>query len=336
MSYDPRSGSRFSSQVPAGTRLNGIFEIDAPIGAGGMGEIYKGHNIQTGDALAIKVIRSEMAENEAALALFRKEASILHNLSHDAIVRYYVFSIDPDLRRPYLAMEFVDGLPLSEILHKGPLKFEAVRALRQRLAAGLQAAHSLGVVHRDVSPDNVILPGGDVNRAKIIDFGIARSAQLGGATVIGGGFAGKYNYVSPEQLGLYGGEVTGKSDIYSLALVLAEALTGRPIDMQGSQAEVVEKRRRVPDLSGIDARIRPLLESMLQPRPQDRPDSMAAIAAWQESSKTARHGTAARPREAGSGRGWRPWLMGVGALGVVAVAGRRFPTSSASGPAARR
>ena len=115
--------------------------------------------------------------------------------------------------------------------------------------------------------------------------------------------------------------MTGKSDIYSLALVLAEALTGRPIDMQGSQAEVVEKRRRVPDLSGIDARIRPLLESMLQPRPQDRPDSMAAIAAWQESSKTARHGTAARPREAGSGRGWRPWLMGVGALGIVAVAG---------------
>ena len=102
--------------------------------------------------------------------------------------------------------------------------------------------------------------------------------------------------------------------------MLAEALTGRPIDMEGSQAEVVEKRRRVPDLSGIDARIRPLLESMLQPRPQDRPDSMAAIAAWQESSKTARHGTAARPREAGSGRGWRPWLMGVGALGVVAVA----------------
>ena len=84
---------------------------------------------------------------------------------------------------------------------------------------------------------------------------------------------------------------------------------------------MVEKRRRVPDLSGIDPRIRPFLESMLQPRPQDRPDSMAAIAAWQESSKVTRHGTAARPGEARSGGGWRPWLMGVGALGIVAVAG---------------
>jgi serine/threonine-protein kinase len=133
-------------------------------------------------------------------------------------------------------MEFVDGLPLSEVLEKGPLSYEAVRSLQRRLAAGLQAAHELGVVHRDISPDNIILPGGDVTRAKIIDFGIARSATLGGATIIGGGFAGKYNYVSPEQLGLSGGDVTGKSDIYSMGLVLAEALTGRPIDMGGSQS----------------------------------------------------------------------------------------------------
>ena len=138
----------------------------------------------------------------------------------------------------------------------------------------------MAVVHRDISPDNIILPGGDVERAKIIDFGIARSTEIGGGTIIGGGFAGKYNYVSPEQLGLYGGDVTARSDIYSLGLVLAEALTGHPIDMGGSQAQIVEKRRSVPDLSRVDQRMRPLLEKMLQPEPNARPSTMAAVAAW--------------------------------------------------------
>jgi serine/threonine-protein kinase len=264
-----------------GTRLNGIYEIERLIAVGGMGEVYKGRAIQTGDAVAIKTIRPEMAENESALMLFRKEATALHNLYHEAIVRYYVFSVDPDLGAPYLAMEYVDGEPLADVLKRGPLGYDAVRVLQRRLAGGLQAAHELGIVHRDVSPDNIILPSGNVSRAKIIDFGIARTTLFGDATVIGGGFAGKFSYVSPEQLGLYGGEVTPKSDIYSLGLVLAEALTGRPLDMGGSQVEVVEKRRKMPDLRGVDGRLRPLLERMLQPKPADRIATMAEVAAWQ-------------------------------------------------------
>jgi serine/threonine-protein kinase len=269
-----------SRRLPPGTRLNGIYEIDQQIGAGGMGEIYRGHAIQTGDPIAIKMMLPELAENEAALALFRKEASALHYLQHEAIVRYYVFTVEPQLQRPYLAMEFVDGRSLSDILQSGPLTFEAARSLMQRLAVGLQAAHERGIIHRDVSPDNVLIPGGDVARAKIIDFGIARSTNLGQGTVIGSGFAGKHNYVSPEQLGLFGGNVTAKSDIYSLGLVLVEALTGRPIDMGGSQFDIVEKRRKVPDLGAIDMRFRPLLEKMLQPDPDRRPESMAAVANW--------------------------------------------------------
>jgi serine/threonine-protein kinase len=281
MSYESNIWSSAPPPVIGpGTRLNGIYEIDHAIGSGGMGDIYKGHAIQTGDLVAIKIIRADMAENEAALALFRKEASILHNLAHEAIIRYYVFSVDPAIGRPYLAMEFVDGAPLSDVLQRGPLSFDEVRALQRRMAAGLQAAHELGVIHRDISPDNVILPGGDVRRAKIIDFGIARAAKIGGETVIGGGFAGKHNYASPEQLGLFGGEVTAKSDIYSMGLVLAAALLGRPIDMDGTQVEVIDKRRSVPDLGALDTRIRPLIESMLQPRPDDRPESMAAVAEW--------------------------------------------------------
>ena len=267
--------------VAPGTRLNGIYEIDQMIGAGGMGEVYKCHEIQTGAAVAIKMLLPEMAENEAALALFRREAAALHHLPHDSIVRYFLFTVEPVLQRPYLAMEFVDGRSLSDILAEGPLTFEALVKLMRRIASGLQAAHDRGIIHRDVSPDNIIVPLGDVTRAKIIDFGIARSTRMGDKTIIGSGFAGKDNYVSPEQVGLYGNEVTAKSDIYSLGLLLFYALTGQKLDMGGSQFQLVEKRRRVPDLGGVDMRIRPLLERMLQPNPADRPATMAEIANWQ-------------------------------------------------------
>jgi hypothetical protein len=272
--------SNDAARLAPGTRLNGIFEIERRIASGGMGEIYRGRLIETDDAVAIKVMRGDLAGNETALALFRKEASALHHVHHEAIVRYYVFSSDPVIHCHYLVMEFVDGESLSALLRRGPLAFDAVQLLRVRLASGLAAAHHHGIIHRDVSPDNVIVPGGDVGRAKIIDFGIARSTRAGDRTIIGSNFAGKYNYVSPEQLGLFGGEVTAKSDIYSLGIVLAQCLSGQRIDMGGNEFEVVEKRRVVPDLRAVDGRYRPLLVHMLQPDPKDRPASMADVAAW--------------------------------------------------------
>jgi serine/threonine protein kinase len=283
----PPFASSYRGLAP-GTRLNGIYEIDQMIGAGGMGEVYKCHEIQTGAAVAIKMLLPEMADNEAALALFRREAASLHHLLHDAIVRYFVFTVEPALRRPYLAMEFVEGRPLSDILGDGPLTFEALLKLMRRIASGLQAAHERGIVHRDVSPDNIIVPLGDVTRAKIIDFGIARSTQFGEKTIIGSGFAGKESYASPEQVGLYGNDVTAKSDIYSLGLLLFHALTGQKLDMGGSQLQLVEKRRRLPDLGGVDLRIRPLLERMLQPDPANRPAKMAEIANWRVAPPSSR------------------------------------------------
>jgi serine/threonine protein kinase len=269
-----------SGSVRRGVRLNGIYEVGALIAHGGMGEVYRGFNIVTNDPVAIKMILPELSSNPDAFAMFRREAATLLNLQHEAIVRYFVFSVDPDLQRAYLAMEFVDGPSLTKRLARGPLPLDEVKILQRRLADALDAAHRVGVIHRDISSDNVILPDGDPHRAKIIDFGIARSQRAGEGTIIGGGFAGKYNYVSPEQLGLAGGEVTAKSDVYSLGLVLAEALRGRPIDMSGTQAEIIEKRRKVPDLSDVESSMRPLIAAMLQPLPADRPKSMAAIAPW--------------------------------------------------------
>ncbi|MFJ5368705.1 serine/threonine-protein kinase, partial [Bosea sp. CER48] len=312
--FAPRPNARI------GSRLNGIYEIESLIAVGGMGEVYKGRAIQTGDAVAIKMIRPDMALDEAVIALFRREAAALHNLYNEAIVRYYVFAIDPATETPYLAMEFVDGQPLSERIRQQPLSSEEANILRQRVGPGLHAAHRLGIVHRDISPDNIILPGGDPSRAKIIDFGIARSSLLGEGTVIGSGFAGKYNYVSPEQLGLYGGEVTGRSDMYSFALVLAEAVTGRPIDMGGSQVQILDKRRRLPDLSAVDARLRPLLARMLAPDPNDRPADMAEVAAWQPAAAGRKPAAGKRPAEA-QRRSPLPVVAGVAALALLGAGG---------------
>jgi serine/threonine-protein kinase len=276
-----------SSALPGGTRLNGIYEIDEPLATGGMGEIYSGHAIQTGDKVAIKLIRAELAEDEAALALFRREASALHSIHHEAIVRYFVFSIDPTLQRPYLAMEFVEGEPLSDILRDGRLALTDVLALKTRVASGLHAAHLAGIVHRDIAPDNILVKNHDFSSARIIDFGIARSTKPGEATVIGSGFAGKFNYVSPEQLGLFNGEVTARSDIYSFGLVLAFACLGKRIDMGGSQVEVIEKRRAVPDLQGVYPEMRPLLARMLDPDPSLRPQTMLEVANWTPRAKAA-------------------------------------------------
>jgi serine/threonine-protein kinase len=274
-----------SSALPRGTQLNGVYEIDEPLATGGMGEIYHGHAIQTGDKVAIKLIRADLAEDEAALALFRREASALHSIHHEAIVRYFVFSIDPTLQRPYLAMEFVEGEPLSDILRDGRLALADVLALKTRVASGLHAAHLAGIVHRDIAPDNILVKNHDFSSARIIDFGIARSTKPGEATVIGSGFAGKFNYVSPEQLGLFNGEVTARSDIYSFGLVLAFACLGKRIDMGGSQVEVIEKRRAAPDLQGVYPEMRPLLARMLSPDPALRPQTMLEVANWTPRAK---------------------------------------------------
>ena len=280
--------------LPSGTILNDTFEIQEFIASGGMGEVYRAKMLTTGAPVAIKLIKQEFLENEDVHSLFLREASALDSLAHDSIVRYYISAIDRTLNRPYLAMEFVEGPSLSAVLAERRLMFDEVNSLRKRLAEGLQAAHSRNIVHRDIAPDNVILTDGNLNRAKLIDFGIAKSNNLSVKSVIQDGFAGKYNYASPEQFGLFKrkttqpsdtGEATSNvsalSDIYSLGLVIAECLLGKPIDMGSDFADAVDSRRSVPDLSAIDARLRPLLTMMLQPRPEDRIASMAEVAAWE-------------------------------------------------------
>ena len=273
----PPGGVRPTTAVTAGTRIIGTYEIEKLINTGGMGEVYRGRNIHDGEPVAIKIVLPHLAQDEMITQLFQKEAKVLNRLVHDAIVRYYVFTNDPDIGRPCMIMEFIEGTSMNDRLKQGPMSEDDVRVLLRRLASGLEKAHAMGVVHRDLSPDNVILQDGLVEHAKIIDFGIAKSTMKGDATLLQGQFAGKFSYVAPEQLGAYGGGVDGRADIYSLALMMVAVAQGRQLNMGKSIVEAVRARAGVPDLSGVYPSLRPLLTHMLEPDPANRPHDMGEV-----------------------------------------------------------
>jgi serine/threonine protein kinase len=264
------------ASIAPGQLLGHTYRIEALLARGGMGEVYRARHAELDTEHAIKIILPELAGDTRIVDLFRREASVLRTIRHDAIVGYEGVFRDENARL-YLVMEFVDGPSLSKVVKQGALQPSQLRQLRDRIAGGLAAAHEQGVVHRDLSPDNVILPGSDLGKAKIIDFGISKLVDPAVKTIVGTDFAGKYSYVSPEQVGLFGGQVDARSDIYSLGLVLAAAALGKPLDMGNSPISVVEARRAVPDLARVPKEMRDELTAMLQPDPADRPQSMRAL-----------------------------------------------------------
>ncbi|NVK16942.1 MAG: serine/threonine protein kinase [Rhodobacteraceae bacterium] len=274
---EPPAAAAAVAGLSPGTVINNNYRIQAALKSGGMGEVYRGIEIGTEDPVAIKAIRPELISDGQAGDMFRREARTLRLLTDDAIVRYYNYVHDRDLDRYFLVMEFIGGIPLSDRLRQyGPLPAETGKVLLQRLAKGLAKAHSKGVVHRDLSPDNVMLPDGIVSEARLIDFGIAR-AQTIPEGAAAGKFAGKFKYVAPEQLGHFGGSTGPATDIYGLALLTAAALLGKPLDMGSSIPEAVQARREVPDLSALPEAFQPLLARMLEPDPVRRPATMLDV-----------------------------------------------------------
>ncbi len=264
-------------QLQVGDVLNHIFEVKRFIARGGMGEVFEGSNVNSDERVAIKVILPHLAADPNVQAMFRKEARTLTRLGHPALVQYRVLAQEPQFGVLYIVTEFIDGKNLSDVLRTIEYTPADLSALTRRLAEGLQAAHALGAIHRDISPDNVMLEGGVLAGAKIIDFGIAKDLDPGSATIVGDGFAGKLNYVAPEQLGDFGREIGPWTDVYSLALVILAVAMRRDVDMGGTLVDAVDKRRAGPDLSPIPPDLRPVLEKMLRPNPADRARSMSEV-----------------------------------------------------------
>ncbi|HVM99751.1 MAG TPA: serine/threonine-protein kinase [Caulobacteraceae bacterium] len=268
-----------AGRVSIGDILNGIYEVKRLIGRGGMGEVYEGININSDERVAIKVMLPSLAADAKVQAMFRKEARTLTRLAHPAVVQYRVLAHEPQLNVLYIVTEFVDGVELSDVLGQIHPTSAELKSLMRRLADGLRAAHDLGAVHRDMSPDNILLPERRLDRARIIDFGIAKDLDPTKATIVGEGFAGKLAYVAPEQFGDYGREIGPWTDIYSLGLVILAVATGRDVDMGTTLVEAVDKRRAGIDLTPIPEDLRPVLDRMLQADPAKRARSMDEVLA---------------------------------------------------------
>ncbi|WP_437377747.1 protein kinase domain-containing protein [Inquilinus limosus] len=311
-----------SAGLQPGTVLLHTYRVVRLINRGGMGEIYQAEHIDQQTQHAIKVILPELVGDESIVTLFLREAEALRKIRHPAIVGYDGLFRDAT-GRLHLVMEYVEGPSLRDRLAGGPLTPEEIGRLRNRIAAGLAEAHERGIFHRDVSPDNVILEHGRLEAAKVIDFGIAKLADTGMRTVVGDSFAGKMSWASPEQVGLFGGQIDARSDIYSLGLVLAAAARGRALDMGQTMMATIEARKTVPALDGVPPSLVGQIARMLAPDPLDRPQSMRELIAVAPPPA---------PPPVPVRRTSRPWLWLTAApLALLAVAGGGWWLASEAG-----
>ncbi len=272
-------GGRFGEAGSlVGATLNDNYEVTRYITQGGMGEIYEGRQMRGNAKVAIKVILPQFAADPEFYKLLEREADLLAQLGHDAIVKFRGLSQDPRSGVDYLTLEYVPGPSLEDRMDDGPVPPEQARSLLRRLAAGLDTAHDKGVYHRDLSPDNILLRDGHIERATIIDFGIAKDADTSKKTVIGAGFGGKLGFAAPEAFGLFGREIGAWTDIYSLALVVAAAARASVIDMgTATPIDAINARQSVPALDGIEPWLASVLARMLEPDPANRLRSMGDV-----------------------------------------------------------
>jgi len=270
----------FAGAVPPNTVLDNRYRLDGRIATGGMGEVWRGVDQTLGRPVAVKLLRPEYASDESFLVRFRGEARHAARLSHPGIASVYdygeVATVD-DHPTAYLVMELVDGEPLSAILHREKrLSPERMLDVLGQAADALEAAHALGIVHRDIKPGNLLVRTDGV--VKVTDFGIARAVDAAPLTATGIMMGTAY-YVSPEQAS--GRPVTPASDVYSLGVVAYECLAGRrPFDDRNPIVVVMAHQQDTPPpLPGdIPFQVRSLVELAMTKNSARRPSSAGAFA----------------------------------------------------------
>ncbi|HLV68863.1 MAG TPA: serine/threonine-protein kinase, partial [Polyangiaceae bacterium] len=221
------------------------YEIDARIGEGGMGTVYRARHVRLGKSFALKALRADLALDRDVGHRFLREARMAASVAHPRIVRISDFGALPS-GRPYFVMELLEGVPLGALLRgHGPLPPRRAAEIARQIADGLAAAHERGVVHRDLKPDNVhVLSSERGDEIKIVDFGLATA--IGGARITREGVVfGTPHYMSPEQGA--GEPLDGRTDVYALGVVLFEMLTGRlPFDADSSAALLAQHADAAP------------------------------------------------------------------------------------------
>jgi serine/threonine-protein kinase len=277
ISRNPSSPASGEGRFVPGTVLGGRYRIIGLLGRGGMGEVYRATDLTLDQSVALKFLPAEMSSNPGLLARFHGEVRIARQVSHPNVCR--VYDIGEVQGMPFISMEYVDGEDLASLLLRiGRLPADKALEIARKLCAGLAAAHDRGIIHRDLKPQNVMIDKrGEV---VIMDFGLAAIAgQLSGAEVRNGTPA----YMAPEQL--KGAEVTARSDIFALGLVLYELFTGkRPYDggnMQQllAQQEAAQLTSMTSIAADIDPAVDKVIRRCLDPDPARRPFNSLAVAA---------------------------------------------------------
>lgn len=255
-------GTMEEARFAAGLIVGGRYRVQTLLGRGGMGEVYRAYDLLLNQTVALKFLSEAIGTKESALVRFRTEVRIARQISHPNVCRVYDIGVIEGLH--FLTMEYVDGEDLSSLLRRiGRLPQAKALEISRRICAGLAAAHDRGVLHRDLKPANTMIDGR--GQVRITDFGLAVLVSELPSKNPGSGTPA---YMAPEQK--MGREVTARSDIYSLGLVLYEIFTGlRCVDPHRSPVDLVKH---------LDPAIAGTITHCLQTEPRERPSSALAVA----------------------------------------------------------
>ena len=265
--------------MTAHTLVAGRYRLETLAGRGGMGEVWRAVDVETGLPVALK----RMLDAEADADRFARESVLLSKVKHDALVAHVGHGVDAGV--PWLAMAWVDGETLASRLVREGLPLGDTLVLTRRIAAALSALHAQGIVHRDLKPSNVMLADGRPGAALLLDLGVARTAAATRVLTATNLIVGTIGYMAPEQA-LSGRDVTASADVFSLGCLLFECLTGAPVYPCETPIGVLahlltETPRRVRTVRPeVPAVLDGLVAAMLAREPDKRPrDGAAALAA---------------------------------------------------------
>ncbi|HMC82340.1 MAG TPA: serine/threonine-protein kinase, partial [Candidatus Polarisedimenticolia bacterium] len=271
----PSSPTLHHGRFLPGMHLAGRYRIVAPLGKGGMGEVYRADDLKLGQVVALKFLPEEVERDERRLGLLLNEVRTARQISHPNVCRAYdIGEVDG---HHFLSMEYVDGEDLASLLRRiGRLPKDKGIEIARQISAGLGAAHEAGVLHRDLKPANIMIDGR--GRVRITDFGLAAAAgEVGGDEAR----AGTPAYMAPEQLA--GQAFTLRSDLYALGLVLYELFTGRPPFRASTPGEFLKLQTTSTPappssvIEGLEPAVERVILRCLDPEPSRRPSSVLAV-----------------------------------------------------------
>ena len=315
------------TELEAGTVLAQRYEIVEELGTGGMGSVYKAQDLELDRLVALKVIRPDLAQNQSIVDRFKQELRLSHKVTHRNVIRMYDLAEDSGLR--FVTMEMVEGRDLHSILKEsGKLPVDEAMDIFQQIGSALEAAHSVGILHRDLKPQNVMREA--TGRVVVMDFGLARTFEGDGMTQ-SGALVGTMEYMSPEQA--LGKDLDQRSDLFALGLIGYEMLTGDvPFRAESAIASLLKRtRERAKTCSSIDAAIPPMLsniiskclESEVDQRYKSASEVLADVNAWQVKAAAGTLSFKADVSSAGLSAKWL-FAIGGGVLGLALLIATPF------------